>query len=116
MKVLVTGDRDWKDKEKIKREIEQFPIETIIIHGAARGADSLAEEVATSLGLKTIIYPALWNTYGKAAGYIRNRQMIKEHPDVQLVLAFHSDLKNSKGTRDMVSVAKTFNIPVKLVE
>ena len=44
--------------------------------------------------------PADWKKYGKSAGPIRNREMLKMDPDI--VLIFHDDPKNSKGTKDCV--------------
>lgn len=51
--------------------------------------------------LKVIPVPAKWKQYGKAAGTIRNQQMLDEHPDIEVVYAFHDDLPKSKGTKDM---------------
>ena len=74
-----------------------------IIHGAARGADTLAGIIAASIGCKVIAVPAEWDVYGKKAGILRNQKMLEMHPD--LVLAFHDDIDNSKGTKDMVNRA-----------
>lgn len=57
-------------------------------------------------------HPADWNKYGKVAGPIRNSEMLKLHPDIDLVLAFHDDLSESKGTRDMVHKAQKAGIEV----
>ena len=54
--------------------------------------------------MKVIKFPAEWDKYGKAAGVLRNQQMLDEgYPD--LVVYFHKDLENSKGTKDMVTRA-----------
>lgn len=114
MKILVCGDREWTDRARIFRILEGFLEEKpLIIHGGCRGADRLAGEVATNLGFKVEVYPADWRKHGKAAGPIRNRQMLDEHPDI--VIAFHNDLKNSKGTKDTVTEAIKRGIPVKYV-
>lgn len=58
-------------------------------------------------------YPADWNQYGKTAGPIRNSLMLAQHPDIDLVLAFHDDLEgSSKGTLDMVRKAQKGGIEV----
>lgn len=58
-----------------------------------------------------IEFPALWDKHGRAAGPIRNTQMLDEgRPD--LVLAFHRDLSESKGTRNMVEQSVKANLPV----
>ena len=113
MRVLVSGDRDWDDPEAIRRELSKLPSDTIIIHGAARGADSLADDVAKELGFERDPYPALWEKYYKAAGPIRNQQMIDEgKPD--LILAFHPNIQESKGTKDMIKRAVSHSIPFQI--
>ena len=47
----------------------------VIIHGAARGADSLAGQWGKSKGLPVVEIPANWDVYGNAAGSIRNQWM-----------------------------------------
>jgi hypothetical protein len=84
--------------------LETLSKTTIIIHGGAKGADSIAGNLATYLNMKVIKCPADWDKYGKAAGVLRNQQMLdEEHPD--LIVYFHKDLENSKGTKDMVTKA-----------
>ena len=102
MKVLVTGDRNWTDGDLIVAHLENY-VPFTLVHGAARGADSLAAVAAVKLHQKVISYAADWQLYGRAAGPIRNRQMLGELPDV--VLAFHDNLALSKGTKDMVGIA-----------
>ena len=59
--------------------------------------------------MNIIKFPADWNKYGKAAGVLRNQQMLDEgHPD--LVVYFHKDIENSKGTKDMIIRAIDANI------
>lgn len=114
MKVLVCGDRNWTNRKLILERLKQLEGEIIIVEGGARGADSLAGSVAKELGYGLRIYPAQWTTHGKAAGPIRNRQMLDtEHPD--LVIAFHNNLEASKGTKDMVNYAKKHNIPTEVI-
>jgi hypothetical protein len=110
MRVLVSGDRNWTDVEAIRRELSKLPDDTVIIHGDARGADSIADEVAKELGFEVDPYPAEWEKYYKAAGPIRNQQMIDEgKPDK--ILAFHPNIQESKGTKDMVKRAVKHSIP-----
>lgn len=113
MKVLVCGDRNWTDKSKILEIISSWTNIILIIHGAARGADNLAGIVGKELNIPVQEFPANWNKYGKAAGPIRNLEMLKENPD--LVLAFHSNISVSKGTAHTVREAKKLDIPVVIV-
>lgn len=104
MRALVCGDRNWTDRKAIARELRKLEPPLTIIHGAARGADTLAGEVAQHHNMKVCVYPADWGQYGKAAGPIRNKQMLDEgKPD--LVLAFHDNIEESRGTKDMVRQA-----------
>lgn len=110
IRLLVTGDRNWTDSLAIQRRLQTIGIENIsvLIHGDAPGADRLAAQVAYSLGLSAArikAYPANWTQYGKAAGPIRNQQMLTEGRPTHCS-AFHSDLNKSKGTRDMVKRAR----------
>lgn len=115
MRVLVCGARDWTDADAIRRELLALPAGSVVIEGAARGADRLAAQIARELGLGVEEYPADWMRYGRAAGPIRNRRMLEEgKPD--LVLAFHADLARSKGTRDMVERAQKAGTEVRVVE
>lgn len=112
MRILVTGDRNWSDRDAIERALRRCPDGPhILVHGAARGADRIAAEVAQALGWAVEAFPANWEKHGKAAGPIRNRQMLNEGTP-QLVIAFHNDLANSKGTADMVRVAEKAGVPV----
>ena len=86
----------------------------IVVEGGAKGADSLAKKVANKLGIEVREYPAEWDKYGRAAGPIRNQEMLGEKPD--LVLAFHSNIEKSKGTKNMITLARRQGVHVKLVE
>lgn len=79
--------------------------ELVIINGDAHGADNCAIEWAMMNQVKHREYPANWKKYKKAAGPIRNEQMItQEYP--KLVIAFPGD----KGTDDMMKKARRYNI------
>lgn len=69
----------------------------------------MAADFARQYGYPLIEIPADWTTYGKAAGPIRNRQMLDLNPDI--VIAFHNDITSSKGTKDTVTEAKRRGIP-----
>jgi hypothetical protein len=55
--------------------------------------------------MKLKVFSANWEKHGLAAGPIRNRQMLTEgKPD--LVIAFHENIEKSKGTKNMLELAK----------
>ncbi len=104
MRLLVCGDRNWSDGSAIRETITRFQPK-IVIEGCANGADKLAGIVGDELGIEVLRFPADWDKYGKAAGPIRNSQMLREgKPDV--VIGFHYKIDESKGTRDMLTRAK----------
>lgn len=113
MRVLVCGDRAWDDRERIETRLAELPHETVIVEGGAPGADSLAREIATSLGMVTETHPADWPRYGRGAGPKRNQEMLDS--GVGRVIAFHRDLGRSRGTADMVRRAKRAGIPVEVI-
>lgn len=110
MRVLICGDRNWKDFEMILKTLAALQPE-VVIEGECRGADIMGRMAAKQLQIPVMSFPADWATYGLAAGPIRNQKMLDEgRPD--LVLAFHDDIAHSRGTSDMVRRAKRAGIKV----
>ena len=116
-RVLVTGSRDWTDWETIfaalDRELASTEGLMTLVHGAARGADSLAAEWGRLMekwlyAVKVEPHEAEWERYGNSAGHIRNKKMVDLGEDV--CLAFQ--LGVSRGTRDCMAAAKAAGIPV----
>ena len=110
-RILICGSRDFGNIDAIKHVIDNLNDEDVVIHGCAKGADSIAEFLAMKRGLKVLGFPAQWTKYGRRAGSIRNQQMIDEgKPDK--VYAFYTDKATSKGTKNMVKLARKAGIPV----
>lgn len=81
----------------------------VIVHGAARGADSLAAAWAKSKHIRDMAFPADWS--GRSGGIDRNVRMLEEaEPD--LVLAF----PGGRGTAHMVSLARKTRTPLITIE
>lgn len=112
MKVLVCGSRHFDNYDWLREELEKYEI-TEIIEGGARGADRMAATYARSKSIKFTEFPANWEKHGKAAGPIRNIQMLKEGvPD--LVVAFMGP--NSRGTAHMVSIAQKAGVETIVID
>ena len=113
MRVLICGSRTWRDRQAIGLAVCGLPRDAVVIHGGADGADALAGQAAVLWRLQQEVYPADWAKHGKAAGPIRNQQMLDEgHPD--RVIAFRMP-GASRGTDDMIRRAKRAGIPVEVV-
>jgi hypothetical protein len=118
MRVLVCGSRHFNDYA-LMREVLCGMFDTddtvTLIHGNAKGADQMSEQALKGWfrgGFEIIRFPADWKTYGKAAGPIRNKQMLVEgQPD--LVIAFLAE--GSRGTANMIKLATEANIPIKVI-
>lgn len=112
-RVLVCGDRNWRDRLFLCEVLDTFHRLLhfeCVIEGEAKGADSMARQWAERARVPVLSFPADWQTHGKAAGPIRNGRMLAEGMPT-LVLAFHDDIEASKGTKDMVARARRANVP-----
>ena len=101
MKVLVCGGRAYSNRNEMYEILDNFCSHAhLVIHGGARGADQLAGDWAKDRGICCKVYPADWKKYGKAAGALRNRLMLRDS-DPNLVIAF----PGGAGTTHMVHIA-----------
>jgi hypothetical protein len=110
--VLVTGGRDYTDYETVEEPIRFlvgfYGDDLRMLHGGAKGADSLAQRAIEQYGIVHRVFPADWNKHGRAAGPLRNLQMAdyldfcRNHGHTTQVLAF----PGGKGTIHMISEAE----------
>lgn len=127
-RVLVTGGRNYGRKwtgtqwDEDERQIDRlFAVldkalraatlagkSFTLIHGGARGADSLSHEWAASRQVSDVrVYKADWRTHRKAAGPIRNKKMFtSERPCV--IIAF----EGGNGTAHMMKIGREAGVPV----
>lgn len=110
--ILVTGDRNWDDRELLFATLDGYRDCSEIIEGCARGADRMAEEWALGRYVDLHHFPADWIRKHRGAGPQRNKEMLRHQPAPDLVIAFHNDLANSKGTANMVALAERAGVPV----
>lgn len=111
MRVLVTGARAWKDRDTISlvlRRVFDANRTAVLVVGDARGADAIAEEIWQELGGQVEKHPADWDRHGKAAGFIRNVDMVKAGADV--CIAFPAG--KASGTKHCMRAARKAGIPV----
>lgn len=117
MIVLVAGSRD-ADPARHLEEIctamrwigRQREGRHSLLHGAARGVDSLAQTVAVYLGWIIEPVPAEWQS-GRYAGFARNQAMVDRKPDVCLAFPALPVNFERSGTMDCVNRAINAGIP-----
>jgi hypothetical protein len=128
IRVLVTGGRDYTDRETVARVLAHLadvyiigvePEEIVLVHGDCkrfnedgsfdpdRSLDQLAAQEAGDLGWQTEGHPAEWDLYGpKAAGPIRNKYMVSLGANYCLVFP------GGDGTKNCRRLAKAAGIPI----
>lgn len=125
-KIIVSGGRNFADWAAIYRELLNYPAGTILVHGDHKhrhlhsdadcpadcprwtSTDKIADRLGRALGFEVIPMAADWDFYGRAAGPIRNAEMVKKHRDAERAIVFDG----GPGTRDFTSKAVRAHIPV----
>jgi hypothetical protein len=112
-KVILAGGREFYDYDLFKYKVDFYlknKTNIEIVSGGAMGADSLAEKYAKERGYKLTVFKADWSTNSKAAGHIRNSQMVA-YSDAAIY--FWDGV--SRGTLDCMKKAKNKGIPLKVI-
>jgi len=116
LRLLVTGSRDWKDEESIRKALLMQwrewdkPSDTVLVVGGAKGADEIAARLWQRAGFSVETHQPDWDTHGKRAGMVRNGAMISSGVDIALV--FQSG--DTPGTRQCSEAAKKAGVPTKI--
>ena len=107
MRVIVCGGRNFNNREFVWRHLDSFVEEnsiTELAQGGASGVDWLAKSWSLNRGVPMQEFRADWDTYGYAAGPIRNKQMLESFkPDCVIAFCYGS----GKGTRNMINLAES---------
>lgn len=104
-RIIICGGRTYADRARVAAVLEEYAAaKPTIVHGGARGADTLADREARARGLRVETFAAHWDVHGKAAGPIRNEAMVRAGAD--LVIAF----AGGTGTADCLRRAKQAGI------
>lgn len=128
MRILVTGSRSWRDREKIAEALTEITKTAlmykggiVIIEGGAGGADSLCRLEAWSRGWHVATVKALWGFYGNSAGHIRNDVMTTMDPHICAAFISQCIKKDcpvpgphdSHGVSDCIDRIKLAGLPLK---
>lgn len=117
MRLLVFGSRTFGDREFLFNTLNEFydAVEvppTVVIEGEAPGADTLGRLWAESHDIEVVKYPADWAQHGRAAGPIRNRQMLVDGKPDYGIGFIDKSLMTSRGTKNMHDQLVRAGIPV----
>lgn len=108
-RIAIVGSRDYPLMDSIDLFVQSLPPDTIVVSGDARGVDREAARAARRRGLRTMVFPADWATYGRRAGMVRNEQIV-DHADQ--VVAFWDG--QSPGTADTIRKARRKGLLIRI--
>jgi len=124
--LLVTGARKFnlQNSSTTSTKTSNYTLENIIqdeftklknkyntiflIEGEAEGVDLTAKSIGEKFSFTISAFKPDWKKYGRAAGPIRNLEMVKKLLVFKnkgcsvLVQAYHNDLENSRGTKNTI--------------
>lgn len=114
MRVMICGPRDFWSYFRVYCVVLRLTIEfwdegynLIIVQGEAKGVDTFAKRAAHYLGLGVESFPADWKKYGRAAGNVRNDEMLDTRPDIVVAIG------TGRGTQHAIDGAIKRDIPVR---
>jgi hypothetical protein len=108
MKIAVIGSREYPNLGEVHNFIiNEFQHGDILVSGGAPGVDTEAENTADAHHLGKIIKRADWTKHGDIAGFLRNREIVKE---ADRVVAFWNG--RSSGTAHSIELAEKSGKPL----
>ncbi len=108
MKTIIAGSRGITQLRFVEEAVAESGLTiTEVVSGTARGVDKLGEEWALQHSIPIKRFPADWDFYGKAAGYVRNAHMAEYG---EALIALWDGV--SKGTKNMIDIAKEKGLKV----
>lgn len=112
VRLVIAGGRDYTDSDaaykKIDRIVQTLPRGKMSeVCGMARGADEIGRKWAIRGGISVTSFPALWDRYGKSAGFVRNSVMANHGTHL---IAFWDG--KSRGTQSMIELANSYGLRV----
>jgi hypothetical protein len=108
MRTIIAGSRDCRSMKAVLHAVANCGWSiTVVLSGAARGADTLGENWAEDHDIPVERFPAEWETRGKGAGFFRNAQMANK---ADALIALWDG--KSRGTEHMIRCAKARNLKI----
>lgn len=110
-RVMVCGSRTWRDYEAVYEKLcELDPQSWIVMEGEAGGADTIAFDAATELGLRVEGYPPDPRLPSPQRFHTRNDAMLAK---AERVIAFWDG--KSRGTKSVIAKARDRGLEVEVV-
>jgi len=114
--IAIVGSRSLDRRDDVRRSIRTI-LESlklawtgkggiVVVSGGANGVDKMAKSVARELGIEFVEIVGEWYRWGKRAGPMRNRHIVKIADDLY---AFWDG--RSRGTKDAYDAAEARGIP-----
>jgi hypothetical protein len=110
VRIAIVGSRGFAPLELVRDYVARLHPGCTVLTGGARGVAPVAARAARDRGLAVVVHHADWARHGRAAGPIRNRQIVAE---CQALVAFWDG--GSRGTAHVVEQAKAARRPIELV-
>lgn len=110
MRLAIVGSRGFRHLELVGEFVNRLKPETVVVSGDAIGVDQAAVAAAKARNLATEVFPADWKKHGRAAGPIRNQEMIAT---VDGLIAFWN--RQSAGTFNAIQEAAGRRIWLRVV-
>ena len=107
--IAFTGGRKYNDDIKVYEILKTINPDRVLV-GDADGLDRLVRMFCRRLQIPYHTFKADWDEYGKAAGPIRNKEMLSHGPGI--LIAF----PGGRGTENCVKQAKELGLVVLRVE
>jgi hypothetical protein len=113
MKLAIVGSRTFDNYKLLEKSITglyNLSQITCIVSGGARGADTLGEIFGKKFHIPLSVHKPQWDTYGKKAGFIRDKEIVDEADEI---IAFWDGV--SPGTKITIQCANKVNKKVTIV-
>lgn len=115
-RILITGSRAWNDYNKVSKVLTaevaaaiKLGLDVVVVHGdCPTGADAITQRLCEEMSIITERHPADWSKHGRAAGPLRNQEMV----DLGADICYAYSLPESRGTKDCKARAEKAGIPV----
>lgn len=118
MRMIIAGSRGIDspaDYERLKQAVMRHPKPAEIVSGGAKGVDKMGERIAAEFGIPVRQFIPDWDNKGKAAGFLRNGDMAVYASDVPGSVLVAMWDGQSRGTGQMIEVAKNYQLSVDVV-